>query len=118
MYGFDIETKGDAYVAGIERVLAGLEAFTPGKYLVDVLPVLRFVPSWVPGAGFQKTFATARQFTSQVMQALCARTKEGMVCFSCSGYRCVRLIDSGFLIGQRRGVTLRSGGPLGAFKGV
>ena len=80
MYGFNIEATGDAYVAKIEQVVAGLEAFTPGKYLVDVLPVLRFVPSWVPGAGFQKTFSATRRLTSEIMEALCTRTKEGMVC--------------------------------------
>ena len=25
-----------------------------GMYLVDILPFLRYVPSWVPGATFQK----------------------------------------------------------------
>ena len=26
---------------------------TPGKYLVDTLPWLKYVPAWVPGASFQ-----------------------------------------------------------------
>ena len=30
------------------------EAVTPGAFLVDVFPLLRYIPSWVPGAGFQK----------------------------------------------------------------
>jgi hypothetical protein len=32
------------------------EAAVPGKWLVDVIPFLRFVPEWMPGAGqFQKS---------------------------------------------------------------
>ena len=31
-----------------------LDATGSGIYLVDILPVLRYVPSWVPGATFQK----------------------------------------------------------------
>jgi hypothetical protein len=32
------------------------EAAIPGKWLVDVVPVLRYVPEWLPGAGqFQKS---------------------------------------------------------------
>ena len=28
--------------------------FVPGKYFVEVLPILRFIPWWVPGAQFKK----------------------------------------------------------------
>ena len=27
---------------------------TPGAFLVDIFPVLQYVPSWVPGARFKK----------------------------------------------------------------
>lgn len=26
----------------------------PGKYLVDILPILKYVPSWMPGAKFKR----------------------------------------------------------------
>jgi hypothetical protein len=28
---------------------------TPGAFLVDVIPLLKHVPAWFPGAGFQRT---------------------------------------------------------------
>ncbi|KIJ25993.1 hypothetical protein M422DRAFT_236734 [Sphaerobolus stellatus SS14] len=31
------------------------EAALPGNFLVDTLPILRYVPSWIPGGGFKKT---------------------------------------------------------------
>ena len=79
VYGFDGRDTGDPYIAGMESLVRTAEIFTPGKYLVTSLPILRFVPEWVPGAGFQKVFATARRVSDQIREALCARTREGMV---------------------------------------
>jgi hypothetical protein len=28
---------------------------TPGAFLVDFMPFLKYVPAWVPGAGFKRT---------------------------------------------------------------
>ena len=79
-YGFKIEHTDDPYVSQLEQVMETVaDAFTPGKYLIEILPILRLVPGWVPGAGFQKTFAASRQKISKVKDALCARTKQGMV---------------------------------------
>ena len=30
------------------------DATAPGAFLVDVFPILKFVPDWVPGTGFHK----------------------------------------------------------------
>lgn len=31
-----------------------MDAFAPGRLLVGVLPSLRYVPSWIPGAGWKR----------------------------------------------------------------
>ncbi|KAI0767318.1 cytochrome P450 [Fomes fomentarius] len=36
------------------------QSVAPGKFLVERFPFLRYVPSWVPDAGFQKQFAEWR----------------------------------------------------------
>ncbi|EMD31245.1 hypothetical protein CERSUDRAFT_100592 [Gelatoporia subvermispora B] len=36
-------------------------ATTPGAYFVDVLPILRLVPNWFPGAGFKRKAGEWRQ---------------------------------------------------------
>ncbi|KIM42409.1 hypothetical protein M413DRAFT_18664 [Hebeloma cylindrosporum] len=55
-YGLDIASKDDKYItlakAGVDPVVPALN---PGTYLVDVIPALKYVPDWVPGAGFKKT---------------------------------------------------------------
>ena len=79
MYGFDVRDNDDEYIAQVVKVLEGVEALTPGRYLVEYLPFLRFVPSWFPGAGFQEKFAAYRDVSRNVKAGLLARTKVGLV---------------------------------------
>ncbi|KZV93041.1 cytochrome P450 [Exidia glandulosa HHB12029] len=53
-FGYSMQ-EGDTFVAGIQNAvrLSSLGA-TPGRWLVDYLPILRFVPSWFPGAEFKR----------------------------------------------------------------
>ncbi|KAH8834982.1 cytochrome P450 [Flagelloscypha sp. PMI_526] len=45
----------DEYIALAEAAGDSLsQALVPGAFLVDFIPLLRLVPSWMPGAGFQK----------------------------------------------------------------
>lgn len=54
-YGIDIQQKDDPYVKAAQEGVHPLTAATvPGAFLVDMMPVLKYVPEWVPGAGFQK----------------------------------------------------------------
>jgi hypothetical protein len=54
-YGIDIQPKDDPYVKAAEQGVHPLAAAAvPGAFLVDMLPALKYVPEWVPGAGFQK----------------------------------------------------------------
>ena len=71
VYGFNIQDANDPYISNAEQLMAGLAAAgIPGKFLVDTLPFcessrfvvvpnvnaasVKYVPSWVPGAGFQR----------------------------------------------------------------
>ncbi|KAL4246397.1 cytochrome P450 family protein [Abortiporus biennis] len=54
-YGFDIKPDNDPYVGIAERALyATARVVNPGSYLVDSVPILRFIPEWLPGGGFKK----------------------------------------------------------------
>jgi hypothetical protein len=49
--------KKDVYIEKAEESMTILtSAILPGSYMVDVLPWLKYVPSWFPGAGFQKVW--------------------------------------------------------------
>lgn len=55
VYGIVVAERDDPVLARAEKVTARFSNIvTPGKYLVEVLPALRFLPSWVPGAQFKR----------------------------------------------------------------
>ncbi|ESK84364.1 cytochrome p450 [Moniliophthora roreri MCA 2997] len=57
-YGIPVEKRSDEYIEIAETALEGLSAAAvPGAYLVDQLPFLKYVPSWFPGASFQRKAA-------------------------------------------------------------
>ncbi|KAJ7157610.1 cytochrome P450 [Mycena crocata] len=54
-YGYPVTRNDDRFVALAEETMrVGSLAAAPGKWLVDSLPVLRFIPEWFPGAGFKR----------------------------------------------------------------
>ncbi|KAF8523771.1 cytochrome P450, partial [Hysterangium stoloniferum] len=55
IYGIEILPKNDPYITTAEFVV-GLSAKigTPGSYLVNTIPLLKRIPEWFPGAGFQR----------------------------------------------------------------
>ncbi|KAF8510098.1 cytochrome P450 [Gautieria morchelliformis] len=61
-YGREVSPKGDPFVALSEsNAREFARALRPGAFLVDIFPILKYVPAWVPGAGFQKHAREARQ---------------------------------------------------------
>ncbi|KAF7985953.1 hypothetical protein HWV62_43900 [Athelia sp. TMB] len=52
-YGIRAEKDQDPHINAAELAMRlASDALTPGKYLVDTLPWLKYVPAWVPGASF------------------------------------------------------------------
>ncbi|PIL22777.1 cytochrome P450 [Ganoderma sinense ZZ0214-1] len=75
-YGVDVAEKNDPYIALIEKVLAAIVVLTPGRYLLQYLPILEYVPEWVPGAGFQKELSGWRAAADYVKETLFAKSVE------------------------------------------
>ncbi|XP_006456158.1 hypothetical protein AGABI2DRAFT_77179 [Agaricus bisporus var. bisporus H97] len=54
VYGLSTELA-DPYVDNATKALDGLnEAAIPGKFLVDFFPIMKYIPSWFPGAGWKR----------------------------------------------------------------
>ncbi|KAJ6540312.1 cytochrome P450 [Mycena capillaripes] len=55
-YGYKIKEEGnDPLVDLADKVLAEFSDITrPGAFLVDVMPILKYIPSWFPGARFKR----------------------------------------------------------------
>ncbi|KAJ6621636.1 cytochrome P450 [Mycena sp. CBHHK59/15] len=55
VYGYEIQPEDDSYVSLADEAMKGLtQAANTGTFLVDFLPILKYVPSWLPGAGFKR----------------------------------------------------------------
>jgi hypothetical protein len=79
-YGIDVKESDDPYVLLAEEVLNGInEAATPGAFWVDLFPILKYVPSWFPGAGFQKKAAYWREINASVTEKPFHYVKEQLV---------------------------------------
>ncbi|TFK37397.1 cytochrome P450 [Crucibulum laeve] len=54
-YGYQVETDNDEWVKMIEDafvLVAGVSI--PGRFYVEIFPILKYVPKWFPGAGFKR----------------------------------------------------------------
>jgi len=51
-----------------------------GTYLVDIFPILRYVPSWAPGATFQKEAKIYRQIQDEFHRLPYEETIKNIVC--------------------------------------
>ncbi len=68
-YGLPVQRVHDPFVAKSEKCFAGLSAASStGKYLINVLPVLKYVPGWVPGVAFKKAGAQIRELALQLIK--------------------------------------------------
>ena len=77
-YSMNVRPYNDPYIAIAEEAIkAGAELVVPGAFLVDIFPILKYVPAWFPGANFQRKAAVMR--THAEKNATFAATKELMV---------------------------------------
>lgn len=54
-YGLDIQHKNDPYIKLAAKATRSLfAAAVPGAFLVDLLPILKYVPDWMPFADFKR----------------------------------------------------------------
>ncbi|PPQ72181.1 hypothetical protein CVT24_002393 [Panaeolus cyanescens] len=99
-YGITIRDTTDPYVTQLEKALYGLaEAAVPGAFLVDFIPALKYVPSWFPGASFQKKAAAWRQINHDVevkpFEYVKEQVRAGTAVPSLSSYAIERLPELG-----------------------
>ena len=79
-YGIKVQERNDPYVLLAERALEGInEASILGAFWVDIFPILRYVPSWVPGAGFQRKAARWRKINVSMCEKPFRYVKEQLV---------------------------------------
>jgi len=79
-YGINIRPYNDPYVIIAEEAAeAAAELFVGGTFLVDIIPILKYVPHWLPGAKFQRTAAIMRTHSGNMRNAPFAEAQNLMV---------------------------------------
>ncbi|TFK33723.1 cytochrome P450 [Crucibulum laeve] len=57
-YGIKVHPSNDPFIKLAERAVTGIsEPLVAGAFLVDTIPILKYVPEWFPGAIFHKKTA-------------------------------------------------------------
>ncbi|KAK7052993.1 hypothetical protein VNI00_004314 [Paramarasmius palmivorus] len=78
-YGLEVKTANDPWVAIAEEAINPLmDALMPGAFLVDSLPFLKYVPSWLPGAGFKRNARKWKDFATRLLNAPYVAAKQNI----------------------------------------
>ncbi|KAF9449669.1 cytochrome P450 [Macrolepiota fuliginosa MF-IS2] len=78
-YGLPVRTSGDHWVQLAEESFTiATGAVIAGKYLVDVFPILKHVPDWMPGAQFKRDAKKWRAVLKNSMTEPFEAAKEAM----------------------------------------
>jgi len=66
-HSYTVTDENDTLVELAEKANSDFSrAVAPGAFLVDVLPILRYIPDWFPGATFKKTAKAWRKTVEQL----------------------------------------------------
>jgi hypothetical protein len=79
-YGIDVLPKNDPYIATAENAVQPLFiAAVPGTFLVDTFPWLKYVPDWMPFAGFKRKAKEWRKLAMAMVENPYKAGKEKIV---------------------------------------
>jgi hypothetical protein len=87
-YGIKVHPYNDPFLKLAEEAIEAVaELFIPGAFLVDVIPILKYVPEWFPDTRFQSKAAVIRKHSATMRNAPFAATEKLMVCDRSDSYR-------------------------------
>ena len=67
MYGYNLEEEDDYVHLTYIAATTGHQLLMPGYTLVNVLPFLRYIPTWFPMATSQKMIETTKRITDMLV---------------------------------------------------
>ena len=81
-YGY--ETKPDGEDELVSAVWEAMEQFAllhkPGAFLVDLIPALKYIPDWFPGAGFKQKARYFNQTLQRMIDMPFNMVQQQLVC--------------------------------------
>lgn len=85
-HGYEVQEHDDPVIKIVDEATEQFsDATAPGAFLVDVFPVLRHVPGWVPGAGFHKKAREWKKTLNDMVEIPYSLAKNRMVCVMWNG---------------------------------
>ena len=81
MYGYDVEALDDHCVITADKsVTMSVNLFVPGATLINIFPILAFIPAWFPGASSHKVAAEVKRLVGGLVRFPVDWAKTRMVC--------------------------------------
>jgi hypothetical protein len=83
-YGLPVQRNDDPLIHLSDKAFAAVaECGAPGNYLVNIMPILKYIPGWVPGTHFKQVARQVRKQLDRVMEEPYEMTLKNIVqcCF-------------------------------------
>ena len=79
-YGIELTEPDDEYFQMVEGIAAVGESISvPGKFPVEALPSLQYLPAWFPGGGFKTFSEDAKVYLHDCLNKLYETATDGLV---------------------------------------
>lgn len=79
-YGIDIVETDDKYYKMVQAISEVGEVISvPGRFPVEAVPSLRYLPSWFPGGGFKRFAADSKAYFLDTLNKLYTTAVDGVV---------------------------------------
>nr|VWO99573.1 Ketoreductase CTB6 (EC (Cercosporin toxin biosynthesis cluster protein 6) [Ganoderma boninense] len=92
-YGHQVTSAEDEFVALAEAVRNN-DKEAPGSSIVDLIPILKYVPVWFPGAGFKRSASHARNLAWDMRYVPFRALKAELASGTCPDSMVSRLLQS------------------------
>ncbi|EPS95640.1 hypothetical protein FOMPIDRAFT_146399 [Fomitopsis schrenkii] len=78
-YGHPVSSLDDEFIVLADSAISGsTETGAAASSLIDFFPILRYVPAWLPGAGFRKKIDEVHELVRQMIEIPFERVYEAM----------------------------------------
>ncbi|KDQ11859.1 hypothetical protein BOTBODRAFT_189554 [Botryobasidium botryosum FD-172 SS1] len=95
-YGIKVESAQDELIViSDEAIEPALQYFHIGAAFVDILPILRYIPSWFPGAEFKRNAKAVREKVDRMVELPFNRVKAAMAAGTATPSFTLRTLQDG-----------------------